>query len=82
MPCYTSVPTALVPPTHIGILPVNRLLPNLAALCRELSRWGQAGTLPSSVVLATGPSRSSDIEGTIVRGVHGPGEIHVVLVSR
>jgi L-lactate dehydrogenase complex protein LldG len=37
--------------------------------------------LPSLITLATGPSRTADIEKTLVVGVHGPGEVYVFLVE-
>lgn len=38
--------------------------------------------LPSLITLATGPSRTADIEKTLVVGVHGPREVYVFLVDR
>jgi L-lactate dehydrogenase complex protein LldG len=44
---------------------------------------GRAGSyaLPRSVNLISGPSRTADIEQTIVRGAHGPKRLHVVILG-
>jgi L-lactate dehydrogenase complex protein LldG len=41
-----------------------------------------AGQLPSLISFASGPSRTADIEKTLVVGVHGPGEVYVFLVDQ
>ena len=65
---------SLLPPAHIAVVPVSRLLENLDEL---LHRVPQPADGTSSMVLITGPSRTADIEQILVRGVHGPGEITV-----
>lgn len=48
----------------------------------QLIKERYSGRLPSLVTFATGPSRTADIEKTLVVGVHGPREVYVFLVER
>jgi L-lactate dehydrogenase complex protein LldG len=38
------------------------------------------GGLPANLTLISGPSKTADIEGILITGVHGPGAVHVILV--
>jgi L-lactate utilization protein LutC len=67
---------SLLPFVHVSILREERILPGLAELFEAVG-----GNLPSALAIVTGPSRSADIEQRLVVGVHGPGEVHVVLVG-
>lgn len=69
---------SLLPPVHIAVMPVDRLLSGLDELYTLIPKPAYQ---TSSVVFITGPSRTADIEQRLVRGVHGPGEIHLVLVG-
>jgi L-lactate utilization protein LutC len=69
---------SLLPPVHVAVVPVMRVLSGLDEL---LSILPHPAEQTSSMVLITGPSRTADIEQILVRGVHGPGEIHVVVVG-
>ncbi len=68
---------SLLPPAHIAVVASARILTSLDELLSLLPRPAEQ---TSSMVLITGPSRTADIEQILVRGVHGPGEIHVVVV--
>jgi L-lactate dehydrogenase complex protein LldG len=68
---------SLLPPAHIAVLPKERILTGLDELFRDHPLPGSA---TSSLVLITGPSRTADIEQILIRGVHGPGELHVIVV--
>lgn len=70
---------SLLPPVHIALVPMARLLPGLPELFRALGPRMAGGGAPSALNLITGPSRTADIEHILVRKVHGPGEVVVVL---
>ena len=70
---------SLLPPIHIAVLPAERVLAGIDSL---FSLLPDPAAVASSMVLITGPSRTGDIEQISIRGVHGPGEIHVVLISQ
>jgi L-lactate dehydrogenase complex protein LldG len=68
---------SLLPPVHIAVVPREKILTGLDEL---LSLVPLPAESSSSMVLITGPSRTADIEQILIRGVHGPGEIHVVIL--
>ena len=68
---------SLLPPAHIAVVSRDRMLSGLDELLTLVPLPAERS---SSMVLITGPSRTADIEQILVRGVHGPGEIHVVIV--
>jgi L-lactate utilization protein LutC len=68
---------SLLPPAHIAVVPRERILTGLDELFSILPHPAQQ---TSSMVLITGPSRTADIEQILVRGVHGPGQITVMVV--
>jgi L-lactate dehydrogenase complex protein LldG len=70
---------SLFPPVHVAVVHVSQLVPDLFDLF-ERQRQDQP-ELPACLSLITGPSKTGDIELRLVTGVHGPGEVHVVLVT-
>jgi L-lactate dehydrogenase complex protein LldG len=74
--CRTA---SLLPPVHVAIVRVGRLLATPEELFRHLPRRFPHG-MPSNLVLITGPSRSADIELQLTLGVHGPRSLWIVIV--
>lgn len=72
---------SLLPPVHIAIADTSQLLPDLFDLFDLFSPVPSpdCSLPPSCLTLITGPSKTGDIELRLVTGVHGPGEIHVIL---
>jgi L-lactate dehydrogenase complex protein LldG len=68
---------SLLPPMHLAVVPKERILTGLDELFTVLPKPAETS---SSMVLITGPSRTADIEQILVRGVHGPGQLTVVIV--
>lgn len=66
-----------LPETHIAVLPAAAIVGGYEDAWTRLGE--QFETLPRSVTLITGPSRSSDIERKLQIGVHGPCRLHIVL---
>ena len=71
---------SLLPPVHIAVVKQGQLLPDLAALAEKL-RYDHGERPSSGLALITGPSRTGDIEQTLSIGVHGPGELHVLMIE-
>jgi iron-sulfur cluster protein len=73
-----------LPPVHLAFLGYEKILPGLreaAVLLQLLSRSAGGQKMTAYVSYITGPSRTVDIELTPVRGVHGPGEVYIILLD-
>lgn len=71
----------LVPPLHIALLRTSQILPDLIDAMPLLARPESSRRLPAAVVFVTGPSKTADIEGILITGVHGPGAVHILLID-
>lgn len=77
-----DTPTSLnfLPDVHIVVLPASVLIgPFEDAWSKIRTRFPQA--MPRTVNLITGPSRTGDIEQTLLLGAHGPRQLHIVIID-
>ena len=76
-------PTTLnfLPETHIVVLASKDIVGDYEAAWAKLRAHYGKGNLPRTVNLITGPSRSGDIEQTIILGAHGPRRLHIIMVG-
>ena len=75
---HTHPVTSLLPDTHIAIVPAARIVRSMEDGWDLLRR--EHGSLPRQVAFVSGPSRTADIEMTLVLGIHGPYRVHIILV--
>jgi L-lactate utilization protein LutC len=71
----TSRSESLLPPIHIAIAQSSQVLADLFDV------FPAGKQMPSCLTIITGPSKTGDIELRLVTGVHGPGEVHVILIA-
>jgi L-lactate dehydrogenase complex protein LldG len=74
---------SLVPPVHIAVVRAQEIVESLddIFLLRRLHYHRNGGDMGSYLNFISGPSRTADIEQTLVVGVHGPKEVHLVLLG-
>jgi L-lactate dehydrogenase complex protein LldG len=74
---------SLAPPTHIALYRRSQAVASLEEVLDRLPvPTDPSQPMPGrSVVFITGPSRTADIEQILIRGVHGPKEVHAILVE-
>jgi L-lactate dehydrogenase complex protein LldG len=74
---------SLLPPVHIAVARSEQIVATLADCLAQLQAAGDdlQHNLTSCISFITGPSRTGDIELNLTVGVHGPGELHLVILD-
>lgn len=72
---------SLTPPAYVAVVERGQVLPSLDELFTLRRHDSLTEGLGSYMNIISGPSRSADIEQTLVTGVHGPGDVHMLLVG-
>jgi L-lactate dehydrogenase complex protein LldG len=74
---------SLAPPVHVALYRRSQVVGSLEEVLDRLAGDGNSAvpTPGRSIVFITGTSRTADIEQILIRGVHGPGQVHAILVE-
>ena len=74
--------SSLLPPVHIAVMTADQIMPDLESWWAKQKLAGlEHFRQHSNIVVITGPSRTADIAMELVMGMHGPRELHVVLIG-
>ncbi|WP_435157523.1 LUD domain-containing protein [Haladaptatus sp. DFWS20] len=71
-------PVSLFPDSHVAVVCESDILPGMSEAFERLVATIQTGQ--ESAIIATGPSATADM-GALVRGVHGPEDVHIVILT-
>lgn len=74
--------TSLLPPVHVVVITADQILPNLEAwVARQRAGGLTLFQESANIVIISGPSRTADIAMELILGMHGPGEMHVLVLE-
>ena len=78
-----ATPTTLnfVPDVEIIAISKKDIQAGLEGCWEQLRQWKKNNPMPRAVNFITGPSRTADVEATMVLGAHGPRRLHLILVD-
>ncbi len=77
-------PTTLnfLPDNHIVVIDADDILPDHEAVWERMRSKFGSNQMPRTLNMITGPSRSGDIEQTMLLGAHGPRALHIIVVDK
>ncbi len=77
----TPATNSLLPETHIAVVRAGRMVRSMEDAWKLLRDERGVNFMPRAANFISGPSRTADIEQTLVLGAHGPYRVHIVLVG-
>ena len=73
---------SLLPPVHVAIVRQNQILADLETWIQAIRQQDlEAFRSLASAMIISGPSRTADIAMQLILGMHGPGELHIIIVK-
>jgi L-lactate dehydrogenase complex protein LldG len=74
--------TSLLPPVHIAVITSNQILPTLESwMAAQVTDLDSDFRQSSNIVIISGASRTADIAMELILGMHGPRELHIIILE-